>query len=65
LVLKNTVEHYGLVQGFSNCGTHTTSDMSAIVEWYMGLVITNQRIKKLKKKNKTHTHTHHMHTYKY
>jgi hypothetical protein len=37
---------HALYQGFSNCSKHTTSGTPATVQWYIGLVRKNQRIKK-------------------
>jgi hypothetical protein len=33
-------------QGLSNCGTCTTGSTPATVQWYMGFVRKNQRMKK-------------------
>jgi hypothetical protein len=38
-----------LEQGFSNCGTHTTSGTPATVQWYTGTVRRHRWIKNKKK----------------
>jgi hypothetical protein len=48
-----------LKQGFSKCGTHTTSGMPTTVQWYMRLVRRNQTINIINKTQDTHTpHAH-------